>query len=378
MNKPWNNSQLPQLTISLFREVIREPEVIFWGIVFPILMALGLGVAFTQKPDLTRSVALVGLSGTSETLPGKMSRALENKDISWSISQNPQPVFSFTLENRKTGKITYRLLPTTWEAAMVLLKRGNINLILEQKNDSLYYHFDPLNPEAQLIYLQLSGILEPGNRPVQQNLEQIAPLTVTGTRYIDFLVPGLLAMGIMMSCMWGISYNLIDKRTKKLLRRMIATPMKKRNLLIALITVRVAMNLIESGLLFLFVYIFFSITIQGDLLALGAVFMAGNLCFSGIAIFVSSRTANTEIGNGLINAVVLPMMVLSGIFFSYHNFPDWAVPVIQRLPLTLLADATRSIFIEGAGIPETVLATVLMSVIGLGFFFAGLRIFKWY
>ena len=138
------------------------------------------------------------------------------------------------------------------------------------------------------------------------------------------------------------------------------------------------MNFIESALLFIFAYFAFGITIQGNILALGIVFMAGNLAFSGIAIFISSHTANSEIGNGLINAVVLPMMVLSGIFFSYHNFPDWSIPFIQKLPLTMLADAIRSIFIEGAGYAQISFPAFNLTAIGVFFFLVGLKIFKWH
>ena len=97
-----------------------------------------------------------------------------------------------------------------------------------------------------------------------------------------------------------------------------------------------------------------------------------------MAIFVSCHTAKTEIGNGLINIVVMPMMVLSGIFFSYHNFPDWAIPFIQKMPLTMMADATRSIFIEGAGFNEVTMPFIYLMLIGIVFFSAGLKLFKWY
>ena len=182
----------------------------------------------------------------------------------------------------------------------------------------------------------------------------------------------------MMSCMWGISYGMIEKRSKKMLRRMVATPMRKSHFLIALMAVRIAMNFIEAGLLFLFAWFAFDISIQGNIAALFVIFIAGNIAFGGIAILTSSHTANTEIGNGLINAVVLPMSVVSGIFFSYHNFPDWTIPVIEKLPLTLLADGVRSIFIEGAGFPETVFPAIILFAIGVCFFSVGLRVFKWH
>jgi ABC-type multidrug transport system permease subunit len=185
-------------------------------------------------------------------------------------------------------------------------------------------------------------------------------------------------MNVMTSCLWGLGYGVIDKRAKKLMRRMVATPMKKSHFLFSLITVRFMMNVIESALLFLFAWLVFDVVIQGSIPALVTVFLAGNLAFSGLAVFVASRTANTEIGNGLINAIVFPMMVLSGIFFSYHNFPDWAIPYIRKLPLTMLADGIRSIFIEGAGMTSILFPSLLLVVTGFVFFTIGLKIFKWY
>jgi ABC-type multidrug transport system permease subunit len=118
--------------------------------------------------------------------------------------------------------------------------------------------------------------------------------------------------------------------------------------------------------------------IQGDLSSLILLFLAGNIAFSGIAVFVSSHTSNTEVGNGLINVVVMPMMVLSGIFFSYHNFPDWSIPVIQKFPLTTMTDGIRSIFNEGAGFAETAIPVLILTATGVVFFLTGLKIFKWH
>jgi ABC-type multidrug transport system permease subunit len=159
---------------------------------------------------------------------------------------------------------------------------------------------------------------------------------------------------------------------------MVATPMKKSHFLAALMFVRITMNFIESALLVLFAYLVFDVTIQGSPGALCLIFLAGNIAFGGIAILTSSHTANTETGNGLINAVVLPMTVLSGVFFSYHNFPDWSIPYIQKLPLTLLADGIRSVFIEGAGVAEIIMASVMLTTMGTVFFAVGLKIFKWH
>ncbi|GET35003.1 ABC transporter permease [Prolixibacter bellariivorans] len=374
MNNRLSNHQLWQLIISYSRELIREPGVLFWGIVFPILMSLGLGIAFTQKTDVVRKVAVIDASGDGTSVQHfLLTEAQPNPEVAADSFR-----YSYTIPDKQMGNTTFLFRETDWKEAMVLLKRGQINVILTEQNGKPEYHFDPRNPDAQLSYIKLSGVLNGKAVNTPQDNGEIKPLTLAGTRYIDFLVPGLIAMNAMMSCMWGISYGIIDRRSKKLLRRMVATPMKKTNFLIAFITVRFVMNFIESALLVLVTWLVFGITIQGSIAGLLAIFMAGNLAFAGIAIFVSSHTANTEIGNGLINLVVMPMMVVSGIFFSYHNFPDWSIPFIQKLPLTMLADGIRGIFNEGLGLSDIALPFVILSAIGVFFFSLGLRFFKWH
>lgn len=381
MNKFIKPYQLAQLLSALLKELIREPGVLFWGIGFPILMSLGLGIAFTKKADMVISVAVLEAQRVENQHDAKVSR------IEQFLEENAEKVpgieastvrYKIVIENDKIGNTIFFFRKTSWEEGLTLLKRGLLSMIIKETDGQIYYHFDPLNPTAQLTYLKLTGILSGDAITTSASLLNVEPLTVSGSRYIDFFVPGLLAMGIMMSSMWGISYRIIEMRSQKLLRRMVATPMKKSHLLIAMTFVRTLMNFFEALLLFLFAFIVFDIRIQGSLLALLLIVLAGNIAFAGIAVFISSRTARTEIGNSLINIVVMPMMVLSGIFFSYHNFPDWAVPVIQKFPLTMLADGIRSVFIEGAGLDDMTLPFFFLMSIGIAFFAVGLKMFKWH
>ena len=380
MNRWFRFNQLWQLTVALFREIIREPGVLFWGILFPILMSLGLGLAFTKKADVIRKVAIISNIEKSVTLS---DNSLVADFLQKNCEKNPSVemeewAWRYIIKDEKLGNSIFLFYKMGWDEAMKLLKRGTINVLVLGVNGSVEYHFDPMNPDAELTYLKLSNLIGEGEVLKVKNNSEIKPLTVTGTRYIDFLVPGLITMGVMMSCMWGISYGIIEKRSKKLLRRLVATPMKKSHFLIALITVRITMNFIESLVLFLFALIAFKMTIQGNISALVLMFLAGNIAFAGIAVFVSSHTSNTEVGNGLINFVVFPMMVLSGIFFSYQNFPDWSLPVIKNLPLTVLTDGIRSIFNEGAGYHEVAMPILILVATGVLFFSAGLKIFKWH
>jgi ABC-type multidrug transport system permease subunit len=367
------NHQLYRLIAAHFAEIIREPSVLFWGVVFPILMAWGLGIAFTQKGESHIKLAIVKvISNSDSTQVTKLNGFLTAHAI------KKDSISTITLKNEKMGSTTLSFIETSWSNAYTMLKKGMVTVIIEDQPSGTKYHFDPANIEAKSAYQLASGLASYGPSYYVANQSEVAPLILKGTRYVDFLIPGLLAMGIMMGCCWGISYTIIDRRSKKLLRRMVATPMKKSNLLFALITARFVMNLAEAVLLFLFAGLYFGVKIQGSLPAIMVVFIAGNIAFSGIAVLISSRTANPEVGNGIINAIVTPMMVVSGVFFSYHNFPDWAIPVIQYLPMTMIADSFRSIFNEGAGLWDVWSEALVLTSIGTVSFVTGLKIFKWY
>jgi ABC-2 type transport system permease protein len=378
MNKWLQNNELLTLIGAHFKDLIREPAILFWGIIFPILMSLGLGVAFTKKTDITRKVAVVNNFKAGNALSD--SSLIIGRFLNLHVRQenHKEDERTLVIPDEQLGNTTLIFQQKNWDEAIVLLKRGTLTVIMEEKEGHIVYHFDPLNPDAQLTFLKLSGLFGKNETRTIGTNQKIQPLTLTGTRYIDFFIPGLIAMGAMTACMWGISYTIIEKRSKKLLRRMVATPMKRSNFLISLITVRIIMNFIESGLLLLFAWWAFHITIQGNIPALLILFLSGNIAFAGLSVVLSCRTDKTEVGNGFINAITLPMMVLSGIFFSYYNFPEWSIPYIQKLPLTLLADGIRSIFIEGGGFGVIAWPSIILTSFGVLFFAIGLKVFKWY
>jgi ABC-2 type transport system permease protein len=380
MNDLIRWEQLASLTAAHFKEIIREKGVLFWGIIFPILMSLGLGIAFTKKANVVRRVAVVEQAaqpGTRVEATPVIDGLLRDRAERVAGTDRERDRYEVKIVDNAMGNTTFIFEKTSWADAMLLLKRGSISLAIDEKGGLVRYHFDPQNADAQLTHLKLVRLFERAEVPAE-DAGTVEPLTVSGTRYIDFLVPGLIAMGIMMSSLWGMSYGLVEKRSKKFLRRMVATPMRKSHFLVAMMAVRTAMNFVEAALLFLFAHLVFRITIQGDITALLVIFLAGNIAFAGIAVFCSARTANTEIANGFINAISMPMVVMSGVFFSYHNFPGWLIPFIKAMPLTLLADGTRSIFIEGAGYASIAFPSLILATVGVLFFVAGLRVFRWY
>ncbi|GHT36768.1 ABC transporter permease [Bacteroidia bacterium] len=371
MKAIWN-TQMYQLVRAFLLETIREPEVLFWGIIFPVLISIGLGLAFTQGGESKFQVLVVSEAPTElDALLSVYGQKGEYKG---------KPAVIWKINDEVLGNTEFNFVRSGWEEAIISLKRGEADVIVgDTLGGGLRYHFDPLNSQAQLVYMKLSALVKsPAPAAAESGQAAVAPLTLKGVRYIDFLIPGLITFGMMSSNMWGVSYTIIERRSQKLLRRMVATPMRKSNFLISLMAVRTLMNFVEALILLFFAWLIFGIQIQGNIAALTVLFLAGNVAFTGIAIWVSSRTSKTEVGTGLINAVQMPMMILSGIFFSYHNFPDWSIGFIKLLPLTALTDGIRSIFNEGAGWMEILTPTAALAGFGILCFAIGMKRFKWY
>ncbi|TGL51986.1 ABC transporter permease [Leptospira wolffii] len=347
------------VTIQL-KEFYREPGIIFWAFVFPIAIAGVLGLAFTSKGVPETRVAVI----SSSHQPGQLASRIEKAFVN-SVGGNSNGLGTIVPKVLEEGE------------AIKALKRGEINLLIrEDAEGNLTFSFDPNNANAQRDYLLLSNALlsDEGNRKAASSIRK---LDSKGTRYIDYLVPGMLAMGVMNSCLWGVGWNLIEMRMKKLLRRMSATPMNKLSFVLSFFFTRLAVTVVESIIFLTFTFTVFDNAFFGSPIAAILIFLTGNFAFACIGIFVGSRAQSSQVGNGLVNAVTFPMMVLSGIFFSYKNFPEVVLPVVRHLPLTLMADSLRATFIEGAGIGDALYSCVFLIGIGLVFLGAGVRIFRW-
>ena len=368
------NSTLFRLVISQFKLFFREPGVVFWSFGFPVVMAWILGIAFANKGEILRNVAIVTenpavvsalpkwLHEKSGTVDNQLSGEAE---LEWEVGMNAG------------DQARFRFRAMSEEEAVLALKRGQISLWIEGSPETnLSYRFDPDNADARLTYLLLETAFR--EKISSEIKAEIRPLTMVGIRYVDFLIPGLMAMSIMNACLWGIGWNLIELRIKKLLRRIVATPLRKSIFLISHGLNRMILSAAEMLLLYIFAYFYFDIRIQGSLLALALVFLSGYCAFAGIAILISSRVQNTQSGNGMINIVTMPMFILSGIFFSYHNFPDWLIPYVEVLPLTMLTNSLRGIITEGIGLAQVIQPSLGLFGIGAVCFALGLKLYLWH
>ena len=345
----WSEHPLVQLTQVRYREFFREPEAVFWVFIFPVLLTAGLGIAFRNRaPDVT-SVAVVN----TDSAAARTAEAL-----------------------RQSGDIEVSLMSDT--AAAEALRTGDVALVMVPRGMvGVEYRYDDTRPESQVARLMVDDALQraAGRRDPVPAREWL--VHERGSRYIDFLVPGLLGMNLMGSGIWGVGFAIVDARKKRLLKRLIATPMSRPQYLASFVLSRLTLLVIEVGLLLGFGAVVFGVPFRGSLLTLAGICVISSLAFTSLGLLVSSRVQTMEGASGLMNLVMLPMWIFSGVFFSASRFPEPLQPFIQALPLTAVVDVLRANILRGAGwqvlAPDIgiILAWMLVS------FVLALRLFRW-
>jgi ABC-2 type transport system permease protein len=339
------------LLMARMLELKREPEVVFWVFVFPLLLAAGLGIAFRNKPADASSVAIVAGAGAheAETL---LQRSQQHA------------AFKIDVQDESTARRGFRL--------------GKYDLVIEPDGSgALRYLYDPARPESVLAKAVVDNALQTsaGRKDV------VATTAITssepGSRYIDFLIPGLLGMNLMNSGMWGIGFALVDMRQRKLLKRFVGTPMRRGDFLLALLSSRLVLMIIEIGLLLTLGVVVFHMRVLGSIFAILFLGSVGAMCFGGVGLLTASRAQKIESVSGLMNLVMMPMWIFSGVFFSYERFPAVLQPLIKVLPLTALNDALRASILEGTPLIHQWQRLLIMSLWGGISFLLALKWFRW-
>ena len=332
-------------------ELKREPEVVFWVFVFPLLLAVGLGIAFRNKPAGASPVAIVSGSGAQQA-----AALLENSA--------QHATFKIEIQNEATARKGFRL--------------GKYDLVIvPNANGAVTYLYDPARPESLLARSEVDDALQSsaGRKDVIATSEVIS--SEPGSRYIDFLIPGLLGMNLMNSGMWGIGFALVDMRQRKLLKRFVGTPMRRGDFLLALMSSRLVLMIIEIGLLLTLGVLFFRMRVLGSIFSIVILGTIGALCFGGVGLLTASRAQKIESVSGLMNLVMMPMWIFSGVFFSYERFPAVIQPLIKALPLTALNDALRASILEGTPLIHQWARLLVMALWGGVSFLLALRWFRW-
>ncbi len=345
----WTDHPLVQLTRVRYREFFREPEAVFWVFIFPVLLTAGLGIAFRNRAPERTVVAVV----TEQPAGGRVADLLRHEDA-----------------------LDVMLLSDT--AAKEGLRTGEVALVVvPQRGRSLEYRYDDTRPESRTARLLVDDALQRASGRRDRVAVEDRLVREPGARYIDFLVPGLLGMNLMGSGIWGLGFAIVDARKKRLLKRLIATPMSRIQYLASFALSRLTLLFMEVGLLLGFAILVFGVPLRGSLPLLVIICLLSSLSFASLGLLIASRAQTMEGASGLMNLVMLPMWIFSGVFFSASRFPDAIQPFIQVLPLTAVIDALRANILRGAGwqtlAPELTIILLWMT----GSFFLALKLFRW-
>jgi ABC transporter DrrB family efflux protein len=330
-----------------FREFHRESEVVFWSFIFPILLSVCLGLAFRNRPPAPSAVAVI-LGPTAD-----LRAALEKAPL---------------LEVRAVEEAQ----------ALADLRRGRVDVVVRKgSTGAVEYQLDPSRPEAAIARSRADDALQRSAGRQDPMATREVAFSEPGGRYIDFLIPGILGMNIMSGGMWGVGFNLVDMRIKKLLKRLVATPMRREDFLASIVVMRIAFMTVEAVFVLGFGRLAFGVPFRGSPLSVFAIGALGALCFGGIGLLLASRARRIEAVMGLMNVVMMPMFIASGVFFSADRFPAVLQPLIRALPLTALNDALRSVVLEGAPLASQGSPLLVLALWGAFGFALGLRLFRW-
>lgn len=345
LERRWRS--IRAMVVAHMRASYREPGGLFWTYGFPILLSLVLGLAFRSRAPEPPKVAVV---------------------------ESPAAVAVAEKIGRR-GEVVARVVPLA-EADKALFV-GKVDAVVTPLADgTVVYRFDPSRPEARLGKALADRELQSASGLVPAIASRDEVASEVGARYIDFLLPGLLGLGLMSTGLWGIGFSLSDMRAKKLLRRIVATPMRRSDFLASFLLVRLCLLVIELPPLLIFAKLLFSITVRGSVGAFVVVVVLGAMLFASLGLLLASRSDNPHIVSGLINVVSFPMYLGSGVFFSAARFPDKVQPFLRLLPLTALNDSIRAIMIEGAGFAEIGSRLVVLVVWTVVVFAGAVKLFK--
>ena len=339
----FSESSLYQLTTARFRLFFREPEAVFWIFVFPILLAVGLSIAFRNRPADVLQVA-----GTTAQLTQSL-----NSD---------KGLTATTLDEAEGSKA---------------LATGRILLLAIQRPGSVDFAYDNTNPDARTAKLLADRALEKSAGQTENIQITDRQVHETGARFIDFVIPGLLGMNLMSSAIWGLGFAIVEARQKKLLKRLVASPMPRWQYLASFLLSRLLLLVIEVVVFLGFARLVFGVPFRGPLWQLGLVCILASMSFSALGLLIASRAKTMEAASGLMNLVMLPMWILSGVFFSASRFPNVIQPIIRALPLTATIDALRGNMLQGVPLTHLALPVVTLLAWLLVSFTVSLRIFRW-
>jgi ABC-type multidrug transport system permease subunit len=323
------------------REFYRDRAGLGWNVFMPVLMVMGFAFIFGGEP---RAQFAIGLLGTEMATEGSPVLEIDHVDF-------------VRVEDEAR--------------ALVKVQRHQLDLLLDLRGAPAYW-VNVHSPAGHLAERLVLGAYAPDDLTPQRR-------TVAGQalRYVDWVLPGVLAMNLMFSSLWGVGWVIVRYRKNGVLRRLQATPLSALEFLGAQVLSRLAVVLGANTAVYLGADLLLDFVMRGSYLTLFLVYLVGALCLISLGLIVAARLRTEELADGILNLMTWPMLLLSGVWFSLEGASPAARFLAQAFPLTHLVDAARSVMIDGAGVVDVLPQLALLGGIALVLLLVAARLFRW-
>lgn len=322
------------------REFLRDRGTLAWNFLFPFMVIFGFALIYQGAE---RELFKVGVISSGNGASSAES-FLETEFIKFI----PVPEKALGLEK---------------------VRRHQLDMVLEEANPPRYW-INESNEKGYVVERMLWGAGGGGGYDK-------AVLKGREIRYIDWLLPGVLAMNMMFSCLFGVGYVIVRYRKGGILRRLKAAPISAFQFLSAQVASRLILVTFVTFVLFVGSDVILDFYVVGSLFTLGLVFVVGAICLISLGLLISARTNSQELAGGLLNLATWPMMFLSGVWFSLEGANPWVVGFAKLLPLSHMIDAARTVMVDGAGLVDIMPQLVILGGMSLVFLLLGSALFRW-
>lgn len=325
---------LYHLTLANLKMIIRDRQAVFWALAFPLIFVVVFGLFFR---DVGSSVTLAVIDRAQDDLSARLMDSLAQAD-----GINIEPL---------SDEIAARQAIADGDLANLLIIPENLAAAVSDNPPAqLTLVFDETDPFSGVIIGIVGSFVDKTNLAMAQAAERIslAPEGVSSrsVTYLDFLIPALAVWGVMNFSIIGLATTIAAQREKRILVRILATPLKVRVFFASKVLSALVVSLAQAAIILAAGWLLFGVAINGNPLHIAALIILGNIVFLNLGFVVGAFSRTVAAASGLGNAIALPLMFLSGVFFPTENLPAVLRVIVEYLPLAPMLEMVRGIVIE--------------------------------
>ena len=332
------------------REYFRDREAFWWNFIFPFLIIAGFSVMFQRGPEPEYKFGVVP-------------------------SQAPSAFGQQAVRSVRESGLARIVEFSDRREALEKLRRHKLDLVLEPTGPPVLYWINRSSPKGGVAEsLLVKSIHDPAETARLADGQAVEGRRI---QYLDWLFPGIIAMNMMFSALYGVGYVIVRYRKIGVLKRLKATPLTPFEFLAAQVLSRMYLLLITNGVVYAVCMWIFDFRCEGSYWDLLAVFCLGGAANIALGLILAAWTESEEFANGLLNLIAWPMMFLSEVWFSLEGSPEWVRIVARLLPLSHVTEGMRRIMNDGAGLGDLAFEISVLSVMTVVFMALGSYLFRW-